>query len=103
MDDKSFEEKVSQEQGEQIITWIIWIKIFSPVSSFKQYYEITKYFKKEHRINRDFSMYYLPRTKDGEYFINVDDKQSEGTHWVSLFIDKTTVVYFNSFRIEYIS
>ena len=48
-------------------------------------------------------MYYLPRTKDGEYFINVDDKQNEGTHWVSLFIDKTTVVYFNSFGIEYIS
>ena len=61
------------------------------------------YFKKEHRINGDFSRYYLPRIKDGEYFINLDDKQIEGTHWVSLFIDKTTVVYFNSFGIEYIS
>ena len=25
------------------------------------------------------------------------------THWVSLFVDKNTAVYFDSFRIEYIS
>ena len=34
--------------------------------------------------------------------INFDDKKSKGTHWVSLFIDRNTAVYFDSFGIEYI-
>ena len=44
----------------------------------------------------------LPRIKDGLYVINLNDKNSEGTHWVSLFIDRNLAVYFNSFEIEYI-
>ena len=34
--------------------------------------------------------------------INLDDKQSKGTHWFSLFIDRNTAMYFDSFGIEYI-
>ena len=34
--------------------------------------------------------------------INLDDKKSKGTHLVSLFIDRNTAVYFDSFGIEYI-
>ena len=34
--------------------------------------------------------------------MNLDDKNSKGTHWLSLFIDKKTAVYFDSFGIEYI-
>ena len=34
--------------------------------------------------------------------INLDDKNSKGTHWVSLFIDRNLAVYFDSFGIEYI-
>ena len=35
--------------------------------------------------------------------INLDGKQSEGAHWVSLFIDRLcTALYFYSFQIEYI-
>ena len=30
------------------------------------------------------------------------DKNSKGTHWVLLFFDKNTAVYFDSFGIEYI-
>ena len=44
----------------------------------------------------------LPRIKDGTYVINLDDKKSQGVHWVSLFIDRNTAVYFDSFGIEYI-
>ena len=36
------------------------------------------------------------------YMINFDDKNSKGTHWVSLFIDRNTAIYFDSFGIEYI-
>ena len=34
--------------------------------------------------------------------INLDDKQSKETQWVSSFIDKNAAVYFDSFEIEYI-
>ena len=33
--------------------------------------------------------------------INLDDKKSKGTHWISLFIDRITAVYFDSFGVEY--
>ena len=32
--------------------------------------------------------------------MNFDGKQSKGTHWVSLFIDRKTAIYFNSFGID---
>ena len=44
----------------------------------------------------------LPRMKNGAYVINLNDKKSKGTDWVSLFIDKYTAIYFDSFGIEYI-
>ena len=43
----------------------------------------------------------LPRIKDGVYVINLDGKQSKGTHWVLLFIGRNMAVYFDSFGIEY--
>ena len=50
-----------------------------------------------------FSRDNLTRIKDGAYIINLDDKQSKGTHWASLFIDRNIVVCFDSFGIEHIS
>ena len=49
-----------------------------------------------------FSRDNLTRIKDGAYIINLDDKQSKGTHWASLFIDRNIVVCFDSFGIEHI-
>ena len=34
--------------------------------------------------------------------INLKEKKSKKTQWVSLFIDNNAVVYFDSFGIEYI-
>ena len=34
--------------------------------------------------------------------INLDDKKSNETHWISLFIDRNTAVYFDSFGMNYI-
>ena len=45
----------------------------------------------------------MPRIKDGANAINIYDKNSKGKHWVSLFIDKNTTIYFDSFGIEYIA
>ena len=64
--------------------------------------EITNYFNDEPRFNGIFSRNKLPGIKDGAYVINLDDKKSKGTHWVSLFIDRNVAIYFNSFGIEYI-
>ena len=33
---------------------------------------------------------------------NLDDKNNKGTHWLSLFNNKNTDVYFHSLEIEYI-
>ena len=49
-----------------------------------------------------FSRDNLITIKDEAYVINLDDKQSKGTHRVLLFIDRNTVVYFDSFGIDYI-
>ena len=53
-------------------------------------------------MNGVFPRNNLPRIKDGEYVIKLDDKNSKRTHWVSLFIDRNLAIYFDSFGIEYI-
>ena len=50
-----------------------------------------------------FSRNNLARIKDGVYVTNFDDKNSIGTHWVWLFIDRNATVGFDSFGNEYIS
>ena len=47
-----------------------------------------------------FSRDNLPRMKDEAYVISLDDKQSRGTHWVSLFVYRNEAVYFDSLEIE---
>ena len=75
------------------------IVIFHPLSNI----EITKYFNDKPRFNGVFSRDNLARIKDGAYVINFYDKQSNGTHLLSLFIGRNTAVYFDCFGIEYIT
>ena len=44
----------------------------------------------------------LPKVKDGAWVINLDDKQSKGTHWIALFIDRSMALYSDYFEIDYI-
>ena len=53
--------------------------------------EITKLLGYNFRINGVFSWDNLPQIKDITNVINLQDKNSEGTHWVSLFIDKNKI------------
>ena len=64
--------------------------------------DINKYFNYKPRCNGVYSRDNLPRIKDGPHVINLDDKKSKVTHWISLFIDRIRAVYFDSFGIEYI-
>ena len=74
----------------------------SSTSSFSNI-KITKYFNYEPRFNIIFSSDNLRRIKDGAYVTNFDAKQSQGTHWFSLFIERNTTVYFGSFGNENIT
>ena len=60
-----------------------------------------KYFVNDCTFNCAFSRDNLPRIKDGAYVKKLDDKQNKGTHWVSVFINRNTAVYFDYFGIEY--
>ena len=82
--------KELEEQEEDIL-----ILFFSSGPSFKQFRDY------EPRLNRLFPRNSLPKIRDEAYVKNFDDKKSKGTCSVSLFIDKKTEVYFDSFRIEY--
>ena len=62
--------------------------------------EITNYFNCEPRFNGVFSRNNLPRIKDGTYSINLDDRNSKGTHWASLFMDGNTILYYDSFELD---
>ena len=61
--------------------------------------EITNYYKYKPRFNCVFSRNDLPRIKDGEYVIDLDDENNKVTHCNSLFVDRNTAVYFDSFGI----
>ena len=57
--------------------------------------KITKYFNYKPRFNGVFSRDNLPRFKDWAYALNLDDKKSKESCWVSLFIDRNTGTHFN--------
>ena len=43
----------------------------------------------------------LPKIKDGEYVINLDEYKSIGAHWIALYVsNNNNVTYFNSFGVE---
>ena len=60
------------------------------------------YFCRDCRFNGVFLRNNLPRIKDGTHVKNLDDKNSKGTHWILLFVDRNLAVYFDFFGIEYI-
>ena len=62
--------------------------------------KITEYFSCKPKFNSGFSRNNLSRLKDGAYVINLNDNKSKGTNWVSLFIDRNTVIYFNSLELN---
>ena len=65
--------------------------------------KITNYFNDEPRFNGAFSKKNLFRIRNGAHDLNLDDKNNKGTHSVSLLIDKSTAVSFDSLRIEHIA
>ena len=60
-------------------------------------------YKNEIKFNGAFSTNNLPKKiKDGAYVINLDEYANTGMHWIALFCNKNTVIYFDSFGVEHI-
>ena len=67
-------------------------------------FDIQEYYQNEPRFNGVFSRDNLPNTvKNGAYIINLDEYHSIGTHWVALYLNDKTIIYFDSFGVEHIS
>ena len=65
-------------------------------------FEIKMYFQKEPKFSGFYSRNNLPRTKDGEYIINLGEYKSIGTLWIALYVNANNIVYFDSFAVEHI-
>ena len=66
-------------------------------------FEIQKYYQNKHKFNGVYSRSNLPKIKDGEYVINLDEFKSIETHWIALYENAENVTYFDSFGVEHIS
>ena len=42
------------------------------------------------------------KIKDGAYVINLDEYSDIGAHWIALYVNNKTVIYFDSFGVEHI-
>ena len=74
-------------------------------------FEIQEYYQNEPSFNGVFSRDNLPSNKnnnnnnnikDGVYVINLDEYRDIGTHWVALYVNNKTIIYFDSFGVEHI-
>ena len=66
-------------------------------------FEIEAYRKNEPGFSDVYSRDNLPhKIKDGTYVINLDEYSDIGTHWVVLYVNNKTVIYFDSFQVEHI-
>ena len=66
-------------------------------------FEIQEYYQNEPRFDGVFSRDNLPnRIKNGAYVINLDEYRDIGTHWVALYVNNKTIIYFDSFGVEHI-
>ena len=66
-------------------------------------FEIQEYYQNEPRFNGVFSRDNLPNNiKNDAYVINLDKYHDIGTHWVALYVNNKTIIYFDSFGVEHI-
>ena len=66
-------------------------------------FEIQEYYQSEPRFNGVFSGDNLPNTiKNDAYVMNLDEYRDIGTHWVALYVNNKTIIYFDSFGVKHI-
>ena len=66
-------------------------------------FEIQAYYQNERGFIGVYSSDKLPdKIKDGAYVINLNEYFDIRTHWIALYVNNKTVIYFDSFGIEHI-
>ena len=66
-------------------------------------FEIEAYYQNEPRFNEICSRDNLShKIKDGAYVINLDAYSDIRTHWIALYVNNKTAIYFDSFAVEHI-
>ena len=67
-------------------------------------FEIQEYYQNEHRFNGLFSRDNLPNnsSSNNNNHHHLDEYRDIGTHWVALYVNNKTIIYFDSFGVEHI-
>ena len=65
-------------------------------------FEIQKYYQKEPKFNGVYSKNNLSKIKNGTFIRILDEYESIGTHWITLYVNAKNVTYFDSFGVEHI-
>ena len=68
-----------------------------PLSNFG----IQKYYQNEPKFNGVYSKNNLPKIKDGEYVLNLDESKLIGAHWITLYVNNNSLTYFDSFGVKH--
>ena len=62
------------------------------------------YYPSEHRFNGVYCKDNLPnKIKDGAYVINLEGDSDIESHWIALYVNAKTLIYFDSFGVEHVS
>ena len=63
-------------------------------------FEIQKYYQNQPRFNGVYSRDNLPKTKDGDYVINLDEYFDIGTDWIAFYASNDNATNFVIFGVE---
>ena len=69
-----------------------------PLTSF----EIQKYYQNELKLNGVYSRNNLSKIKGGAYMKNLNEYESNGTHWIDFYVNDNNVTYVDSFGVRHI-
>ena len=60
------------------------------------------FYQNEHKFNGVYSRNNFSKIKDGTWIKNLDEHESVGIHWTTLYVNAENVTYFDSFRVKHI-
>ena len=65
-------------------------------------FEIQAYYQNEPKFSGVYSRNNSPKMKDRAYAINHDEFKWIGTHWMALYVNGNSIIYFDSFGVKHI-
>ena len=65
-------------------------------------FETQKCYQNQAKLKDVYSRNDLPRKKDRAFLINLHKCKSIGIHWIVLYVNGDSIIYFDSFGVEHI-